>query len=291
MTSARAILCNSLCVLASLLALSTRALAKDERCEALFEQGASELAAERYAKMLQIAEDRMRLCPDAQSAFLLGLAQANMVDRLVVSDPAEREQIRLSALRNLRVAAAGGELKTVWQFTVHDWIVHLLALGPAEEPSPGVQAPLSAAQLSAKVDEANAEETLEPLHVPPAPPPQAQPKFPWGPALTGTLGLGALVTGIVLDINAADSRREARSAANQLRILKDELDPQTLSDGILRTKALNDAADTKARWSTICLVGSAAAMIGAIVWYFALPPKGKWRWAALPTQLQTTVRF
>src|SRR5689334_12597238 len=79
---------------------ATAKAAQDERCSALFEQGAAALAEEQYAKMQSIANDRMRLCPDPESAFLLGLAEANMVDNLVVTDPAEREQVRLSALRH-----------------------------------------------------------------------------------------------------------------------------------------------------------------------------------------------
>src|SRR5689334_9308121 len=98
---------------ASVFEPATANAAQDERCSALFEQGAAALAEEQYAKMLGVANDRMRLCPDPESAFLLGLAEANMVDNLVVTDPAEREQLRLSALRHLRIAAAGGDLEPV----------------------------------------------------------------------------------------------------------------------------------------------------------------------------------
>lgn len=260
-----------------------RVIAEDTACTALFEQAAAQLAAEQYPRMLRIANDRMQLCPGPESALLVGLAQANMVDSLAVSDPAEREQYRQSALRNLRVAAAGGTLKPMLQFTVHDWIVHLQALGggaPEIDPQ--------------GADESwNAEDSVtpEPLEVPPAPPPQPQPVFPWGPVLTGVVGVAALTTGIVLGVSASDSRDEARSAANQLRSLADELDPEALSDAVRRTRALNEAADSKARWSTIFLVGGAVAAVTSIVWYVALPPKGKWRWAAMPTALQTTVRF
>src|SRR5262249_4026987 len=110
---------------------ATQASAEDPACDALFEQAAAQLAAEQYARMLRVANDRMRLCPDPESAFLVGLAQANMVDSLAIADPAEREQYRLNALRNLRIAAAAGTLKPVLEFTAHDWIVHLRAIGPA----------------------------------------------------------------------------------------------------------------------------------------------------------------
>ena len=268
-----------------LLAVTARASAEDERCAALFEQAASELAAERYASMLRTANDRMRLCPDPKSAFLVGLAQANMVDSLAVPHPAEREQMRLGALRNLRIAAAGGGLKPMLEFTVHDWIVHLQALAPA-----GADVVPRDSDGAFDAEQTPAGE-LQPLDVPPAPPPQPQPAFPWGPVLTGAVGVAALTTGIVLGISASDSREEARAGANQLRAVASELDPDALSDAVRRTRALNDEANTKGRWSTICLVGGAVALVGAAVWYVALPPKGKWRWAALPAGMQAAVRF
>ena len=95
----------------------------------------------------------------------------------------------------------------------------------------------------------------------------------------------------MLGVSASDSRAEARNAANQLRSLAHDLDPGALSDAVRRTRALNDAADSKARWSTIFLVGGAVAAVTSVVWYVALPPKGKWQWAATPTGLQVTVRF
>jgi hypothetical protein len=265
------------------LAPARRACAEDTACSALFEQAAAQLAAEQYPRMLRIASDRMQLCPDPESALLVGLAQANMVDSLAVTDPAEREQYRQSALRNLRIAAAGGTLKPMLQFTAHEWIVHLQALGGgAPELDP------QAADESWDVEDSV---TPEPLEVPAAPPPQPQPVFPWGPVLTGAVGVAALTTGIVLGVSASDSRDEARSAANQLRLLADDLEPEALSDAVRRTRALNDAADSKARWSTIFLISGAVAAVTSIVWYVALPPKGEWRWAATPAGLQATVRF
>lgn len=273
-----------LALAATLSVVVPMAAAQDERCAALFEQGASALAAEQYAKMLRIANDRMRLCPDPESAFLLGLAQANMVDSLVVTDPAEREQLRLSALRHLRIAAAGGDLKPVLRFTVHDWIVHLQSLGPPDDGE--IEASEPDLELTPSVPG-----TVEPLEVPPAPPPQAQPVFPWGPVLTGAVGVAALTTGIVLGISASGSRDEARSAANQLREIASELDDEALSDAVRRTRALNDEADSEAKWSTVLLASGAVAAVTSIVWYVALPPKGKWRWAATPAGLQAAVRF
>ena len=261
-----------------------RASAEDTACTALFEQAAAQLAAEQYPRMLRVANDRMQLCPGPESALLVGLAQANMVDSLAVSDPAEREQYRQSALRNLRIGAAGGTLKPMLQFTAHEWIVHLQALGGgAPEVDP------QRADESWEVEDGAV--ASEPLEVPPAPPPQPQPVFPWGPVLTGVVGVAALTTGIVLGVSASDSRDEARSAANQLRSVADELDRESLSDAVRRTRALNSEADTKARWSTIVLVGGAVAVVTSIVWYVALPPRGKWRWAAVPSGMQGTVRF
>ena len=261
-----------------------RASAEDTACTALFEQAAAQLAAEQYPRMLRVANDRMQLCPGPDSALLVGLAQANMVDSLAVPDPAEREQYRQSALRNLRIAAAGGTLKPMLQFTAHEWIVHLQALGGGA-PEVDPQGPDESWEVE---DGAVAS---EPLEVPPAPPPQPQPVFPWGPVLTGVVGVAALTTGIVLGVSASDSRDEARSAANQLRSLADDLVPEALSDAVRRTRALNEAADSKAKWSTIFLVGGAVAAVTSIVWYVALPPKGKWRWAAVPSGMQGTVRF
>ncbi len=258
-------------------------------CDALFERAASELAAEQYSTMLRTADDRMRLCPGPQSAFLLGLAQANLVDSLALSDPAEREQTRRSALRNLRIAAAGADLKTVWQFTVHDWIVHLQSLGPADAPEISADAGDDVYASDHEHDLQGA--AVEPLHVPAAPPPQPQPVFPWGPVLTGVAGLGALTAGLVLGLSASSSREEARDAAQQLRALADDLEPEVLSTAVQRTRALNEEANSEAQWSTVFLVAGAAAMVGSIVWYVALPPEGKWRWAATPTGVHSTLRF
>ena len=269
------------------LVVASSASAEDSRCTALFEQASSELAAEQYATMLRTADDRMRLCPDPESAFLLGLAQGNMVDGLLVSDPAEREQMRLAALRNLRVAAAGGGLKPVWEFTVHDWIVHLQSLGPSDSVEPEPETVEASAEPAAN----NEDEQGEPLQVPPAPPPQPQPVFPWGPVVTGTLGVAALTTGIVLGIDASNSRDDARRAANQLQNNAAALSPTALASGVRRTRELNDEANSKATWSTIFLVAGAAAAVGSVVWYLELPPKGKWRWALLPTGIQATARF
>jgi hypothetical protein len=263
---------------------ATQVSAEDPACAALFEQAAAQLAAEQYARMLRVANDRMRLCPDPESAFLVGLAQANMVDSLAVADPAEREQYRRSALRNLRVAAAGGTLKPMLEFTAHDWIVHLQAIGPATPA-------LDEEEAGESADLENRPTQLEPLDVPLAPPPQRQPAFPWGPVITGVVGMAALTTGLVLAVSASGDRDEAHAAANQLRSIADDLDPEALSDAVRRTQALNAEADSKAKWSTIFLVGGAVAAVTSIVWYVALPPKGKWRWAALPTGMQTSVRF
>ena len=273
-------------VLLDALVPAGRVSAEDAACVALFEQAAAQLAAEQYPRMLRIANDRMRLCPDPDSAFMVGLAQANMVDSLAVTDPTEREQYRQSALRNLRVAAAGGTLKPMLQFTAHDWIVHLQAFGPASPVELDAQDP----DESWDIDDGEGTSS-EPLEVPPAPPPQPQPVFPWGPLLTGAVAVGALTTGVVLGVSASDGRDEARSAAKQLHLIADQLDSAALSDAVRRTRELNDSANSKANWSTIFLVGGAVAAVTSVVWYVALPPKGKWRWAAMPAGVQTTVRF
>jgi hypothetical protein len=143
-----------------------------------------------------------------------------MVDSFAVADPAQREQMRLSALRNLRTAAAGGTLKPAFGFTAHDWIVHLQEIAPAGAQSGALPMPLGEEPLdeedALEGQEPYAQEP-EPLDVPAAPPPQPQPVFPWGPVLSGIVGTAALTTGIVLSVAASDNHDEAGRAARQLR--------------------------------------------------------------------------
>jgi hypothetical protein len=270
---------------------STEPAAADPACQALFEQAAAELAAEQYPKMLRVAQDRMRLCPDPESAFLLGLAEANMVDSFAVADPAQCEQMRLSALRNLRTAAAGGTLKPSFDFTTHAWIVHLQEIAPAGAQLPLEQEDGELDPLELGDEEEPYAQEPEPLEVPAAPPPQPQPVFPWGPVLTGIVGTAALTTGIVLSVAAGDNHDEAGRAARQLRIAAALLDDAALRDGVRRTRTLQEKADGQAKWGGIFLIGGAAALVVSVVWYVALPPKGKWRWAAVPPRAQATVRF
>ncbi len=259
----------------------------DARCELLLQQAVAQLAAEQYARMLTLAEDRMLLCPGPVSSFLLGLSQANMVDSLVVADPAQRQQMRAAALRNLRVAVAGqGGLNARWQYTAHEWIVHLQSLGdpiPAEpQPSEGFVV------YGAELDDDG-----ELLEVPPAPPPQPQPRFPWGPVLTGTAGLAALTTGIVMGVSADDKAEEAEAGARQLlqAAQTDDVSEPQLAQWARQTRKLGDEAASDRAWAHGLMIGGGAGLLLAGAWYFLMPPDGKWRWAATPLGAQTTVRF
>ena len=258
----------------------------DSRCDVLLQKAVAQLAAEQYPRMLKLAEDRMLLCADPISAFLLGLAQANMVDSLAVADPAQREQMRRSALRQLRVAVAGeGALDPRWQYTAHEWIVHLQDLGgpvpdEAEEPT----------DLEVYGTEVEDEQLLD---VPPAPPPQAQPRFPWGPLLTGTAGLAALTTGIVMGVTANDKSDDAKAAARQLlqAAEDDTADRQQLAQWARQTQALGEEASTERVWANGLMIGGGVGVALAGAWYWLMEPDGKWRWAATPTGMRTTVRF
>ena len=92
-----------------------------------------------------------------------------------------------------------------------------------------------------------------------------------------------------IDARAADVAEVAQNRGAPSRVGFRQ--PDALSDAVRRTRALNTAADSQARWSTILLVGGAVAAVTSVVWYVALPPKGKWRWAATPAGIQATVRF
>jgi hypothetical protein len=259
----------------------------DGRCDVLLQQAVAQLAAEQYPRMLKLAEDRMLLCTDPLSSFLVGLAQANMVDSLAVSDPAQREQTRRNALRHLRIAVAGeAALNPRWQYTAHEWIVHLQGLGgpvPLEEP---------AADLEVYGPEFEDEDT-ELLEIPPAPPPQPQPVFPWGPLLTGTAGLAALTTGIVMGVTAEDKSDEARTAARQLLRAAEapDADKEQLAQWARQTRDLHDEATSQRVWANGLMLGGGVGLAIAGAWYWLIPPDGKWRWAVMPTGLRTTVRF
>ena len=103
----------------------------DDRCAALLEQASGYLGDAQYPALLRVSEERQRQCPGPVSAFLVGLAQGNMVEHWVEEDPARRELLRRQAVQHLQVATAGGHaLRPVWRFTAHDWLVHLRGMAP-----------------------------------------------------------------------------------------------------------------------------------------------------------------
>jgi len=241
----------------------------DARCDVLFEQAVSRLAAEQYPSMRKLAQDRMALCADPVSAFLLGLAEANIVDSLVVTDPAQREQLRRSALRHLRVAAAGGgSLEPRWEFTVHDWIVRLQELGGSVDVEDD--------EHTGSFEEDAQEDLLEPFDIPPAPAPQPRPVFPWGPLLVGLAGAGALTTGIVLRVQGGDETGEATKGAEQLLELQRAggADPEQLRRWAVEVQNLHEEGQSDRRWGNGLIIGGGAALLGALIWYWALPPRG-----------------
>lgn len=273
-------------------ARAQEAAAADVRCGALFEEAVGQLAAEQYPRMRKVAQDRMLLCPDPISSFLLGLSEANMVDGLLVGDRGQREQLRRSALRHLRVAAAGeSTLEPEWQMTTHEWIVHLTELGGGVED---VEPPSAAVDSALGFDGAyGGEETWGDLDIPPAPPPQPQPEFPWGPVVSLVVGTGALTTGIVLGVNAEAKSDEAKSAARRLHSLNDAgtVSREQVAEWARETERLQGEAQSEGAWATGFIVGGAATLVVAGIWYWLLPPEGHWRWAAAPTGVRTTARF
>ncbi|MDD9943776.1 MAG: hypothetical protein OXU20_22230, partial [Myxococcales bacterium] len=136
MTSIRTRAALTLLVLTSAL-WPTRSAAEqpDPRCSALFELAAQFLGKYQYAQMLAVANDRQQLCPGALSLYMVGLAQANLVDKRIVSGP-RREMMRLQAIRTLDAASAAnpGQLRPEWVLTIHEWIEKLRTLRPSSSP-------------------------------------------------------------------------------------------------------------------------------------------------------------
>jgi hypothetical protein len=268
----------------------------DPRCDALFREAVGQLSAEQYPRMLARAKERALLCPDPLSRFLLGLAKANIVDAQLLSDPAAREQLRRAALEDLRVAVAADDalIGPSWRLTAHEWIVHLQRLSP--DGAPEFKADSTgpddhALESSEDWDSEGWDSEDEPIV--PAPPPRPSPKFPVGPVLVGLVGLGSMVAGIPLAVSSAHKRDEVREGAGVLQELAKDpaTDPMQLAAWAEQTRALNEEALWQQRWARGLLISGAACMAGAALWYWLLPPKGKWRWAATPTAVQTTVRF
>lgn len=274
---------ESLCAVGLALALACPGLAQAQddiykRCARLLEAAAGHLAAEQYPTMLKVAEERQRICPGPVSAFLVGLAQANMVDNLLISDPAERERMRLTALRNLKVAAAGGEaLKLVWRFTAHDWIVHLQRLGP----------PVGGRRREGGEQIDGGEPPPVPLQTPPPPP---RPRFPLGPVISGGAGIGALIVALVAwrsAVNKADTVDEAEQYIRDQRAMG-----KPVSENVIATATeRNKQAATLRNWAIGLSISGGAAVLSGAVWYLLFPPHDGWRWAVSPGSIGLTARF
>ena len=256
---------------------------RQERCAQIFGSVVSNLAAEQYPTMLRVAEEHMRACPGPQSAFALGLAQANMVDRGLVDEAPRRAQMRRDALRNLRVVATQGErLPQSWLMTVSEWIVALESM-VLPEPMAGKPQLLSPAHgVGAS--------TLD-VPIPRAPPPQPRPAFPWGPTALWGVGGGLAITGVVLAVMALDQKGAAQTAAAERRVRLESLTVAELNAYDWRIRRLDRNAGSLGSWATLSWVVGGAAAVGGTLWYFALPPEGAWRWSALPGGLSVTARF
>ena len=260
----------------------------EARCRTLLEQAAGHLAAEQYPTMLKVAEDRQRVCPGPVSEFLVGLAEANMVDQLLVKDPAERERMRQDALRALKVASAGGHaLRPMWRFTAHDWIVYLQRLGPGGGGGDGATR-ASRPPVPKPTDTSGSSASAKSLTRGAAPPPQRG-EFPWGPVTATGVGVGLLTSSIVLYIA---SRNQAADANDRAKALDAEQREPLSSDADWRAvKRDLDSAKTKFDWSIGLRWAGGLAVAGGVAWYLFLPPEGNWSWAATPTGLQLTGRF
>lgn len=289
---ARCLFAWVLALLISAPAVAQQPAAPEARCGALLEQAAGHLASEQYPTMLKVAEERQRLCPGPVSSFLVGLAQGNMVDNLLVQDPAERERMRQDALRNLQVAAAGGQaLRPVWRFTAHDWIVHLQRMGPGQAAGSGGGVPGGADEFA---QDAGGDALLEggegaPMQLPPPPP---EGVFPVGPLVVGGVGVSSLVAALVTGISAGDRRATVRNNERQIReAIDDGIDEARLDAAQEKTQRARDEAETLQDWSTGLLVIGGVGVAAALTWYFALPPSDGWEWSVAPGGLQVKGRF
>ena len=284
-------LCAAVCLGPGAVAAPAQAQPSDDpRCRALFNKGARRLAAQQYLLMLRVARDRRLLCPDIRGAYLLGLAQANLVDKGIVNDPAERELMRRKALKNLRIAAAGetADLRPEWALALHQWIVSLEELAPRnvavpiddEEREEGPELPDVVAEV---------QNTAAPRPRAPGPPPQ--PHFPAGPVLLGGLGAAAVITALVTGIEAASIQTQADDTAAALQQSAAQLSAEQAQQWVRRITEASDEADTLRTWSTGLWIAGGAALATGLGWYFLMPPEGKWRWAVAPPGVSAAVRF
>lgn len=284
----RALICAALVVGLSSLVL---AQASDvATCRELFSRAAAQLASEQYELMLTTAEKHMRQCAGPRSALLVGLAEANRVDALLIVDPPQRERTRLRALRYLRIAATHGQrLPSEWLLSIGEWIVSLQQRGPAAR---GLSSTLEEASLG--VDKGSDRRSLPaPEHWPiqQAPPPRAAPEFPWGPVIAVTAGGIALTTSLGLALTANDRFAAVRVSAEELQLHREELADESYAQRLRIIEGRERDAEAFQDWATLLAIGGAAAVGTGLVWYWLFPPEGKWRWAATPAGLQAMVRF
>lgn len=221
------------------------------RCDELLERASAELRREQFPTMLTLAQERQLLCPGPESSFLAGVAHANMLDRLLVTD-AERPLVLEQALSELRAAVR--DVRPEWRQTALIWISYLEALPePPGAPSP---AETAADAPSLAVDSAESEPARR------AAPPWEPDVFPWGPVLLGSGGAVLLTAGLITYLAAAhldaELERADRACVSPCRYLPESRLQLDRDQSTART--LNVVGD-------VLLVGGAATLAGAVVWY------------------------
>ena len=188
------------------------------------------------------------------------------------------------------MAATQGELlPSEWLLSIGEWIVSLQQRGPVATLDVVAVPALSLGESRAV--EVEGLQVVEPVQVPRAPPPRAQPQFPWGPVAALGVGGVALTTSLVLAIGANDRFGDVQLASEELRIHQAELSKDDLER---RQAVLHDrrtAARSYERWATLFAMGGGAALVTGAVWYWLVPPEGNWRWAVAPTGASLRARF
>jgi hypothetical protein len=233
---------------------SITAAADTDRCAELLKQAASELSREQYPSMLTAAQERRQLCGGGDSEFLVGLAQANLLDKLLVGageEPLVREQA-MTALH----AALDGDMQPQWRQTAGIWLKYLESL-----PTSGaVPTPPSGST------EAEAAATAAVHHRAAAP--FVPTVFPWGPVIVGSVGVltltAALVTGVMGNARDEELHQVAKTCpAGNCGSL-----PADQQRAIAHTQS---SMETLYAATNVLLIVGAASVTTAVVWYLALP--------------------
>jgi hypothetical protein len=242
-------------------ALAPLLMAATPECDELMRRAAEELRREQYPTMLSVALERARACPGPNSSFLVGLAQANMLDRQLVPE-AEQALVREQAIAALEDALASEK----WRSTAEIWLRNL-----KEQPSvgaSGARAPAGSIELAPTRKLARHR----------AAPPFEPDRFPWGPVLLGSAGglmlSAALVTGLMGHSRDAEIRRAAQACAGPACMFA----PQERIE-LLR---LQDQISTFYAVTNVLLVVGGITTASSVVWYFLRPTPSEHEVSVLP---------